>query len=338
MYNSNKQIDLFLIKKLEKAMLKSLIFLSFFISTLYAAELPEKRVVFLKGVTCSGKTTTSTTLASLDKTWKILSEDDIWTATETDQMEKYYPQPFSDIACAIARENIFHAVRYNYVHFDSQNSHKQAACLAALAQLRRDAGQNKDAYWQTTKPLMAERFLAAIRSELAVSSNIIVDSWYFDPPVLDQLNEKPKSYTLATYAPLPTLVSRLKIRNEASRKSDWKQIRKLHHVISGFLGLYDLVRAPESVCDLLTSQGLQDCFDSMEKMIPPPNTAEQTAFTNFEITGEKLREIRADTFKTLGTSSHLYVKPKMKYQLSINTTHLSPEEAAESILNFVRKN
>lgn len=227
-------------------MYKHVFLLLSLISALHAAQMPsQKKVIFLKGVTCSGKTTTCQALSSSDKNWKMVSEDDIWTAAETEQMQTFYPQSFADIASAIAYDDIFHAVRYNFLNFSTQDPQKKAACLVALVQLRADAGQNKDAYWSSTKPLITQRFLAAVGNELEKGSNVIVDSWHFDPPALEVLNKKPKCYTFSTYANLPTLVSRLKIRNEASRKSNcWKQVRKLHHVVGGFRGLYSLISHP----------------------------------------------------------------------------------------------
>lgn len=69
-------------------------------------------------------------------------------------------------------------------------------------------------------------------------------------------------------------------------------------------------------------------------MIATQNTAEQTAFTNFEITRADLEAFKREVFTTIGAASHLYVAPKMPYQLLINTTHTSPVESAEKILSF----
>lgn len=295
-----------------------------------------KKVVFLKGTGCAGKTNLGVALNKIG--WQLIDEDGWYYERYPEFCKSLCPGEFVHVERAIEYENLLHAVMRNQILFKKEATEvKREQAIASIkviqAKLNERTPENIQIRTDWHYKLRAD-ICAAI--EQAVSQGpVVLDSWFLKPEQIQSIRDRFPSLTVLVYVPFAELVNRTIKRNTAALL-DGKYIYKMrffHQALISFTYNFELSANPEDSVDVLTKTDFMHACDIVNLCLSnsPLATGATSLATRGEFSIESFKEYSAPILAAFGERDRLYVKPKIAYDHFIRTDKCDSDQAALQI-------
>lgn len=159
-------------------------------------------------------------------------------------------------------------------------------------------------------------------------STLIDLSWYVSMEDIAKFYDGPILQALI-YCPFDEVIQRIARRNQEAAVHNMAFNRRFFKEgVSFFLGCYDFNEDPAGAVDMISKDSCERIFEFIASQIKaqPLNAKEFSA--------SELEEQKNIFLQKFANTSKLYVVPRCAYDIFINTQELSPEAAAQKIIEF----
>lgn len=298
------------------------------------------KTVFLKGISCAGKTSICNALQT--RGWSVFDEDTFLSEQLAVHIQSRFPKEFELIEQAISRKNIPHAIMRSQILFEPSASlnDRQRASLALnelQAQLNQATEENEQTTTEWVKSLQTTIFKAI--EQRARESNLAIDSWFLNADSMQELQRRLDAKTVLIYAPLPDLVRRTIKRNSDAliEGTCIISMRFFRQTFSEFFDNYVLsCDATNSLSTLTKADFLHTC-NIINLCLRSSGDLQQTKqfFTRTEFSQESFAAFCQPILQQFEDHDTLYVALKRPYNHIIHTDVIPPDYAAEQITKLI---
>lgn len=313
-------------------------------SNLFSMEAPcpsSGCIVFLRGPSCSSKSSSCKAVTQLDRSWQIVSEDEYCMQNILRIVAQTYPEEFNKVAAAIEDCNRFNAIVRHEVLFKptATTDEKEKACTA-IDRIRR---------YFDTQNIVQDRFSAPLNEILMKDiftlanqgHNVLVDSWFLRPQDIEYCKKNFRTYVVFAYAPLPILLQRLAHRNaQAHSEGDLRNKKFFDQVLNVFKKIEFTNNAARKQVRIGNKEEISACFETIHAQLKIAY-APRMPFTRREITQEELDKLKQEVMQKFeGTPRKKYICVNEEVcgicDFVINTQALTPKDVAEYLIAFKR--
>lgn len=300
-------------------------------------------IIFLKGTGSSGKTSLCKALVSIDPSWKVVDEDELFINKIIDHIRDKFPHEFGAIENAVALENLFHAVKYNQILFkDIATLQNKTDAEIAIYNIKKKLDQftlnNEFLNGEWFKQLRLD-ILAHVKNYANAGFNVVVDSCFLKSKQIDELKQEYKTVSVLTYSPIKKLVNRTITRNyRALLNRDLYSMRYFHQALTSFIGIYDFQENwSEQSIDVIKREEINNVLDVVGISLAgqAQTSGSLSPFSREEFSRSQLHEYRSSFMKKFLNTDVLYVTPKDNVDFVMRTAEMSSDESASQLLVMV---
>ena len=295
-------------------------------------------LIVLHGSSRSGKTSVQKALLASDSSWSFIDQDELWGKGVAQKIKEHFSNEYQIIVDAISIENFFHAVERNLIVFkpDISNELRDNACAALI---------KVAAEWHDPIKVLRKNFIRdlsasiiqEIVSRVKAGENIIADlPFYHDlQEHLAQLNCK--IYTVLLYCPFSVVVERFEKRNNiAIEARDLREHRVYANILPHYLQVYQACADQGDAIGYFEYRELKDCFACIRNSAHSLYEMYALAMPNFvrEFNQNQLADVEKEYLQQFNVheEGRAYIKPKLTYDMIVDTTQMSPQDIARLIL------
>lgn len=295
-----------------------------------------KKVVFLKGSGCAGKTSLGVALNKIG--WQVIDEDAWYYGRFPQYCKSLCPDEFESVASAINYKNLLHALMRNQILFKKKATEVERerainSIKIIQAKLNDRAPENVKIRSDWHFKLRAD--ICAAIEQAVVQGPVVLDSWFLKPEHIQSIRDRFPSMTVLVYVPFAELVKRTIKRNTAALL-DGKCIDKMRffeQALNSFTYNFELSANPEGSIDVLTKTDFMHACDIVNLCLSnsPLATGATLLATRGEFSVESFKEYCTPILAAFGEREHLYVKPKLLYDHLMRTDTCDSDQAALQI-------
>lgn len=311
-------------------------------SNLFSMEVPcapSGCIVFLRGPSCSSKSSSCKAVAQLDTSWQVISEDDYCMQNTLRIVAQTYPEEYNKVAAAIEDCNRYNAiVRHEVLYKSTATTDEKEKACTAINRIRRYFDTQNTVRDQFCIPLN-ELLMKDIFALAKQGHNVLVDSWFLRPQDIEYCKKNFRTYVVFAYAPLPVLLQRLAERNaQAHSVNDLRNKKFFDQVLNVFKKIEFTNNAARKQVNIGNKEEIQACFETIHAQLKIAY-APRMSFTRREITQEELDKLKQEVMQKFdGTPRKKYICVNEEVcgicDLVVNTQALTPKDVAACIVKL----
>ena len=258
-------------------------------------------------------------LASQAEEIEIVDEDAVMHRNYVEAVSVRYPEAFAVIQKAIAKENLYHALREKDVLFMTSASHE--VCTEASSALKMIQDElNQDQSWRNmVSQGINEEVMRNVHDALKRNKTVLLDSWYITPDRLNLNFPEVKIIKVLLYRSLAASYEQFLKRNiEAHRLRDLSEKRYARQLIGSFVSLYQISKTPLQPIDKVTKNELDVVLTKMADDLEGDYPYKKSVFTFEEMSKKCFLDLKEGFLHPFFSSNEdLYLEPKESYDLII---------------------
>jgi deoxyadenosine/deoxycytidine kinase len=303
----------------------------FFVSTSYASNDQKPAIIYFKGTCSAGK---STLIDSLSLQWKdleIVDEDVIVIREFPRAVEKRFPEEYACLVKAIAKDNLYHALRTKHVLFKKTATLEECEkAQAVLKTIKDELNQTENIQWknEVNEGIRCE-MVELIQKALGEGNFVLLDSWYYSAEQVQEIFPDVSVIKVMLYCDFPVAYQRLLKRNrDAFIHENLREKRFVSNLIISFCSIYKI---DDSSCDPIQEVSIAALEESFSmaantlSMLPDYKTQifnyGELSRPQFEEYQDRLLQDCRDKTKTY------YISPRIPQDLIIDNTSGDTQKA-----------
>jgi dephospho-CoA kinase len=313
--------------------LKSTLLLFLAILAFAPAHSESPKIVYLKGSCSSGKTTL---IRSMEQRWNnltVVDEDSMVHKRFPEAVAERFPFEYPPIATAVAKENLYRALRTQDLLFKSNATREE--CLEAkrmIDQIQHELDQLENLPWyEGVMQSIRDDIVKAIQAAIREGNHVVIDSWYFTASQIQEHFPEVTTLRVMVYSPLAIAYERLLQRNqEALLQENLDSKRDVNQLVSSFCSIYQLSARPSQPIEAISWRQLNQLFDSIYSRLGDQEW-QRKAFVFGELSRSQFRTIQTQFMQPYAEhgATVLYVSPREDQDLIIDNTARTPQQALD---------
>lgn len=282
-------------------------------------------------------------LQQLDHRWSIVNEDDLYIAYFIEFLHIKFPEACARMSRALALHNYFHAIhRCDICFLDGASDEDKQYAIQSVRTIQEyietPVGNNFIYLcYQQARAAVMQR----IREMLDAKKNIIVESFFVPfSEIKQEFLGVAQCREALIYCPITTLLRNILKRNtDAEILRDFRQRRFLRQIFGGSNYFYRLTPTYHpNVLAMYLRSDLEDIFErAREYVIHNWDTRQRTQFVQIEMNLREFDQFKKAFFEPFdrADTDRLYVEPRDRFDIIINTDECSPQDAARLLLKAI---
>lgn len=247
-------------------------------------------------------------------------------------MEFYYQ--------SIAPYNRFHAIKRNKVIFyDTADAQSQSQALVALKGIQ-------DFFDSTQVKIFRESFSIAfqqkvqqkIEQEFNNGNTVVLDCMASTPEIIKSWFPEARIVKVLVFCPLAVCCERLRKRNqEAITHKNLYNERVYKHFLTSYMNFYHMTGDCTYALQASDKQEFEAFFDKLDSECSYSEA--MSAFDSFvtkELTHDELTALRKKFIRE-DLQGMVFIEPKKNYDIVLDTSKMSPQEAAQTVIDTLGK-
>lgn len=325
---------------LMKHLLKKILFFILFL-TPFQILFADPYIVVLKGTSRSGKSSICKELQREDSSWYAVEEDVYLFENYLKILSFYYPEESSVILQAVGDENFAHAVVRGQICFkeaiSESDKEKALASIAYIQERLNNTDIANEIMRHSKKDLVWD-----VSEALKEGKNVIIDTP--SPGLITAKAAKSlfPGYSIVSalvYCSLPQTLKHLEDRNRyAEEVGDFSLKRYYRQVLIQFHNLFAITLMPKNALFSEDTFVFHQTFEDLQKkVIPSWDVQDITKFPRQEMNLLSLSEMEDKMFHYFPglEKKTLYIAPREKYDVIINSVEGTPCESAAKLTAYL---
>jgi guanylate kinase len=306
-----------------------LLFIFFCFQTLLYSD----TLVVLRGASSSGKTSICKAVRALNENWCVIEEDELYIEKQMEAVADRFPREFQAIAKAFAKENRFAALRrHEFCFIEAIDEATKQEAIEAIRKIEASVNTLDGISFRTC---LQKGMVEDIHKALSKSKNVLFDDWLFSRKEIEEYFNGHHIVEILVYCPLLKAMHYLEKRNEEAVKTNNFHLRRFWTgFIVSFHKFYRLTTNYQKAIDTYKKSDVELFFQRMSREVVQSwedNPASSSSWAEMNLANlYRLKE------EFLPLEENLFLEPKEKYEMILNTGKLSPEESAHLIVNSYR--
>ncbi len=297
-------------------------------------------VIYLRGTCSSGKSTLIRSIVQ-ECDLELVDEDSIMQRSYLEAVALRFPCKFIIINKAVARENLYHALREKDILFKKTASLEDSQkAKNALCEIQEELNNPQNLLWKKAlSDGINTEVIQRLKEAIERRKNVILDSWYVKEHHIQELFPNVQIIRVLLYCSLPVAYNRLLKRNEeAIDRENLQEKRYLRQLFGSFTALYQISDQPLQPIHSIYRHELDQVFDAI--LLPLKDIAYQKPiFTFEEITRPLFMKMKMAFLQPFDEckSENLYIAPKNAQDVIIDNTSNNIQNAVHSLKKALSK-
>lgn len=274
----------------------------------------QSTIIYLKGSCSAGKSTFIQALDTKMLNLEVIDEDEAWVRTCNEAVAQRFPEAIKAIQKAVAEENLFRALCANCLIFKKDITPE--VCLGAknaISRIQNELNQPCNVSWRKSlSEGVTSDLLERIREAIERKKNILLDSWYIKPDLLQARFPQARTVRVLLYCSMPETYQRLLKRNlEAVNSANLTNHRFTGQFVGSFCSIYQLSKEPVQPIEKVDPKQLNKLFATIEATLGDDQFS-KPIFTFNELSKARLRTIQATFMQPTvdDPTANYYISPK----------------------------